>query len=402
MKGKKSLLYLGFFLVCLLNGCTWTWFDEDGEDSGNDYSVTVSPSSVTLARGASQQFSAEVSNKGYSPDFTWSIEGSHAAGTTISQGAIRGGILTIAGNETAKSFKVKASADIYTEELKPVTVSGTAAVTIAGGDTYSVTVSPSSLTLARGASQQFSAQASGSSSPSFTWSIEGSHAAGTTVSQTGLLTVAGNESARSFKVKASTSDSVSGTAAVTIIAVEIPRDIKVISPESAAIGLSWSAVNNAASYKVYRSTNGTTYSLLTTSISPSCADTTVTAGSSYYYGVSAVVNGQESERSAPAFGFAAAHLSLPDLPYQENLQAGAGRCFRLGVTAGKSYTITWRNLSGGNAGIRCTVWQNNGTQIFASNDAASSKKITASGTGFITVEVRNSSSNSLDYQIDYD
>jgi hypothetical protein len=402
-------LYLGFILTVaflLFNGCSG--FDQ--YDDGNRYSVMVSPSSITLTPGTSQQFSAGVSNYGYSPSFTWSIEGSHATGTTIYQG----GILMVAGNETAKSFKIKASANIYTTEGESVTVSGTAAVTIAAVDTYSVTVSPSSVTLVQGTSRQFSASASNgsnsyssSSYPSyFTWSIEGTHASGTTISQSGLLAVAANESAKTFTLKATfnlSGSTVSGTAAVTITAVEIPKDLKVTSPGSAAISLSWSTVNNAASYKVYRSTDGTTYSLLASSTSVSYNDTTVTAGSSYYYAVSAVVNGQESERSAPAFGFAANHFALPDLPHQENLQAGAAHYFRLAVTAGKSYTITWRNLSGGNANGRCTVWQNDGAQVFTSNTSPSTRTFTASVTGFITVEVQNSSSsNSLNYQIDYD
>lgn len=55
------------------------------------------------------------------------------------------------------------------------------------------------------------------------------------------------------------------------------------------IGLNWTAVSGASSYKVYRGTISGTYTELATGItSAAYLDTTVTNGSTYYYVVKAL------------------------------------------------------------------------------------------------------------------
>jgi fibronectin type 3 domain-containing protein len=92
---------------------------------------------------------------------------------------------------------------------------------------------------------------------------------------------------------------------------EIPSNLKITQPGKTGLSLSWGAVANAEKYKVYRSTNGTDYSYLGEAASVTYQDTAVAAGSSYYYAVSAVVNGLETGKSVPVFGFAEAHFALP-------------------------------------------------------------------------------------------
>jgi hypothetical protein len=229
-----------------------------------------------------------------------------------------------------------------------------------------------------------------------------------------LLSVAGNESAGTLTVRAawsSSGETASGTAAVTIatIEAEIPSNLTVVlSPDKTGLELSWYTVKNAASYKVYRSTNGIYYSYLADTAFASYRDTSVTAGSSCYYAVSAVVNGQETQKSAAAFGFVTPHFRLPahSDSYPINLPAGSKHYYRLAVSAGQSYTITWQDGNGKDAGyyIQCTAWQNDGTAIFTnvSSGYTSPKIFTAAAAGYVTVEVRNtSSSTSYDYQIYY-
>jgi fibronectin type 3 domain-containing protein len=277
-----------------------------------------------------------------------------------------------------------------------------------GDSSVSVTVNPSSVTLAKGTTQQFSATVANSYSQSVTWSVEGNLSTATIISRDGLLSVGGDENARSLTVKAtysSYSGTASGAATVTIATeAEIPSNLKITRPGKTGIPLSWGAVNNAANYKVYRSTNGKDYSYLGDTSSASYSDMAVSPGSSYYYAVSAVVNGLETGRSAVAFGFAEEYFALPVFAGSRLVPSTAGQkhYYRFPVTSGESYTITWENGSSQNADwyIRCAAWQNDGTAIFtnATNGYTSSKVFTAATAGFITVEVSNvHGSARLDY-----
>jgi hypothetical protein len=265
-------------------------------------------------------------------------------------------------------------------------------------DDSKVTVSPSSVTLAKGTSQQFTAEESGSSYSSFSWSLEGDHATGTTISSEGLLTVDGNENARSFKVKAALryDSDTSGTAQVTIAAEgELPSNTRITRPGKTSIGLTWSPVENAGSYKVYRSANGKDYSHLADIAEASYSDTAIAAGSSYYYRVSAVVKGSETGKSSPAFSFAEEYFALPVFSGRRlvPLTGGQKHYYRFPVTAGQSYTVTWEDGSSKNADyyVRCSAWQNDGTEIFSNAYYGydSPKVFTATVTGHVIVEVQN-------------
>jgi len=130
--------------------------------------VTVSPASVTLASGESQDFSATVEGTNSPPTtVTWTVEGG-ASGTSISTT----GRLSVAANETAASLTVRATSTFDT------TMSGTATVTVAAppaATVTGVTISPASVTLASGESQDFSATVEGTNSPTTTVTWTGGH-----------------------------------------------------------------------------------------------------------------------------------------------------------------------------------------------------------------------------------
>lgn len=83
-----------------------------------------------------------------------------------------------------------------------------------------VDVSPSKITLATGGSCQFKAVASGNTDLvyAYRWSVAGNNSGGTKISDDGLLTIAGDETAATVTVIATTTipDSAKGTAIVTI------------------------------------------------------------------------------------------------------------------------------------------------------------------------------------------
>jgi hypothetical protein len=89
-----------------------------------------------------------------------------------------------------------------------------------------------------------------------------------------------------------------------------------------------------------------------------------------------------------------------------SLPGNAKHYYRLAVSAGQSYTITWENGSSGNADsyVRCSAWQNDGTAIFTGEryGYTSPKVFTAAMSGYVTVEIANASgSTSYDYQVYY-
>jgi hypothetical protein len=117
MDTKGRFFYFGTcLLLCVLLGACELLFGDitntgsDDDDNGKT-TVTVSLASVTLAKGTTQQFSAQMSDSS-STNFTWSIEGDHAPETTIS----REGLLSVAANETARTFSVKAK-EYWSDEV---------------------------------------------------------------------------------------------------------------------------------------------------------------------------------------------------------------------------------------------------------------------------------------------
>ena len=99
--------------------------------------------------------------------------------------------------------------------LNGYTLTGTVTVsaTVTG-----VTVDPATATVEKGSTRQFNATVNGATSMAVTWAVTGNSSAGTTISATGLLTVAADETAATLTVTAtSTADNTkSGTAIVTV------------------------------------------------------------------------------------------------------------------------------------------------------------------------------------------
>lgn len=128
---------------------------------GSSFGVSVSPSSVSLFGGGTQQFTANVTG---------------TTNTSVNWSAT-GGTVSYMGYYTAPSltgtYKVTATS------AADSTKSASAVVTVKAP--VSVAISPTSASLSAGASQQFTANVSGTSNTAVTWS-----ASGGTISSTGL------------------------------------------------------------------------------------------------------------------------------------------------------------------------------------------------------------------------
>ena len=173
--------------------------------------VSVNPFSATVPLGGTQQFSAIVANSSNN-SVTWSLSGSGTAGSSISGS----GLLTIASSgDTPASFSVVATSQADT------TKSGTSAVTI---PVVGVGVSPPSAAVPLGGTQQFTASVTNSSDTAVTWTLNGTGATGSSISQSGMLTVAASAATPvNFSVVAtSQADATqSGSSAATIPAVAV-------------------------------------------------------------------------------------------------------------------------------------------------------------------------------------
>jgi len=205
MKTRKLFGAL-LILVCLiLVGCAPATKPDPTVDN-----VVISPSSVSVARGTTQQFSAVVNGTNSpSQGVTWTVTGG-GAGTTINSG----GLLTVASGEPANILTIKATSTQDTNHF------GTAEANITGAIVTSVVISPKNVNVATGTTQQFSATISGSGNPpqSFSWSVSSNNASGTSISSSGLLTVASSETSTTLIVTVTSTydNSKIDTATVTV------------------------------------------------------------------------------------------------------------------------------------------------------------------------------------------
>ncbi len=184
-------------------------------------SVEVDPKTAAVNKGESKEFKAVVKGKGnVTPDqgveWTVAAEGQ----TSLKEGTeIVGGKLTVAQDETATKLIVTATSTANKSK------SGTAEVTVTDpskpSEVTGVTVTPKTADVNKGEKKTFTAEVEGTNLPDtakgVTWSVEGSTKS--TISETGELTVAADETEKTLTVKATskTNDKVSGTATVNVL-----------------------------------------------------------------------------------------------------------------------------------------------------------------------------------------
>ncbi len=155
--------------------------------------VTISPTSATLQPGQTRQFTPTVTGSA-DTSVAWTATG----GTVSSSG------LFTAGSTAGSNFKVTATSNA------DATKSASANITIqAPPPTISVTVSPISVTLQPGQTQQYSATVTGSANTNVTWS-----ATGGTISASGLYTA--GQTTGNFSVTATSAADTSKSATVSV------------------------------------------------------------------------------------------------------------------------------------------------------------------------------------------
>src|SRR5437870_3372823 len=150
-------------------------------------SVTISPTSATVADGGTQQFSAVVQNTSNTA-VTWQVNGVTGGNATV-------GTISSSGLYTAPGVVPNpATVTVTAVSQADATKSAAAQVTITATTTVSVTISPTSATVAAGGTQQFSAVVQNTSNTAVTWQVNGVTGGNATVgaiSSSGLYTAPG-------------------------------------------------------------------------------------------------------------------------------------------------------------------------------------------------------------------
>ncbi len=160
---KQLALAIVIVLAALATGC-----------GGGSLSVSISPTTATVPPGATQQFTAKVSNSSDST-VTWqvnSIVGGNSTDGTISTSGLYTAPTTIPGSG-AVTITAVPTAD--------TTKSATATVTIANA----VSISPNNVLVAVNATQQFTALVTFSTNTAVTWQVNGVAGGNSTVGTIG-------------------------------------------------------------------------------------------------------------------------------------------------------------------------------------------------------------------------
>jgi len=198
----RRLLVLALFLPAF--GCSGALKSPPPSNTSGTITVKLSQTSVTVSAGAQQQFTAAVTGTGNTA-VTWSVDS--VAGGNSSVGTINASGLYTAPTQSG-THVVTATSVVDT------TKSASATVTVTG----LVSISPPTLTINTGATEQFSATVQGQSSPQVAWSVDGvtgGNSSVGTITSNGLYT-APSQSGTHTVVATSANPSASASAPITV------------------------------------------------------------------------------------------------------------------------------------------------------------------------------------------
>lgn len=293
-----------------------------GGGGGQALSVVLTPTSATLLSGASLQFAATVTGS------------SNAAVVWTASG----GTITTGGLYTAPSavgtYQVAAISQADPSQ------SATAAVTVAGGQPITVTVSPSSVTLPAGGQQAFAASLTGTSETAVTWT-----ASSGSITADGVYTAPSEAGAAQVTATSQADPSKSASATVTITAaasgggeaVRVAVSPSSVTVETGARQQFTATVTGTANTAVgWTATGGsiTTAGLYT---APSAAGT---------YQITATSEADPGQSAAAVITVVAPVVKVAISPLSVTLQAGAQQAFTATVTGTANTLVTWAATGG--------------------------------------------------------
>ncbi len=183
-------------------------------------SVSVSPHTVSLHPGQSQQFTAAVSGVN-NPSVVWTASGGTINSTGLYTAPSSAGTYTVTAKASASGTGSSSSSAVVTVAQTTPTPPPTAAT---------ITISPTAASLQTGQKQQFSATVSGTTNTAVTWS-----ASAGTITSSGMYTAP--STAGTYTIKAvSAADSTKSASAMAIVSAPQSATTVTLSPTNTSIG----------------------------------------------------------------------------------------------------------------------------------------------------------------------
>lgn len=342
---RNHLLRLSLILACALLASVTS--------ASAAVSVTVSPTSVSVAPGSKQQqFTAQVTGS-TNTAVTWSVSGLGCRGSSC-------GVITTTGLYSApSSTPIPNIVTVTATSQADPTKSASAQVTLLTA--IQVSISPTSKQLVTGAQQQFTATVTGSNAFAVNWSISGDGCAGSacgTIDGTGLYTApAAVPNPATVTVTATSQADVSKSASA-IVTILSPIAVSV-SPSSAKVVTGAKQVFTA---KVTGTANtAVTWSVSGAGCSGAACGTITTAGA--YTAPASVPNPAtvtvtatsqaDASKSASANVTIILAVAVSVSPSSANVTVGAQQQFKATVTGTANQAVTWTISSAGCSGAAC-------------------------------------------------
>lgn len=258
--------------------------------------IAISPSSVTLAPGERQQFTATLTPSNADQSVTWTATN---------------GTITSAGVFTANNVTTATTATVTATSVEDTTKTATVSVSIAAPASIVVLVNPPGITLNQGQTQQFTASVAGITNQNVTWSFLGTHVG--TLSAGGLYTAPATVTVQSSDTVVATSVGYPASTNQANITISLSGLTVAITPGSASLGpgetqqftasvtpstvnqhVTWSAsLGTITAAGLFTAPNVTTTTLVTiraTSVANTSASTSVQISISAAVNITVLVN----------------------------------------------------------------------------------------------------------------
>src|SRR5579864_1887451 len=222
MVATDSAFCKGFFLLALLApsiGCAVSKKNPPSTNSTGPVTIQLTPTSLTLGPGAQQQFTAAVAGSD-NVNVTWSVDSSGVGSSSTG---------TITGTGLYTAPQLSGTHSVTATSVADTTKSATATVTVQG----MVSISPTTVGLNLGATQQFSVTVQGQSNPVVTWSVDGINGGNSsvgTINAQGLYTAPSQIGNHTIAANGTTAGSGAAAAAVTVLSLSISPAGTLLAP----------------------------------------------------------------------------------------------------------------------------------------------------------------------------
>lgn len=296
-----------------------------------DVSVVVSPSTASIATGATLQLRASVTGAA-DTQVTWSVTGGAAGGSVTA-----GGLYTAPA--TAGSYTVVATSVADPTASDSATITVTAPVPV-----VTISIKPTAATIQTGGSRTFTATVKGTTNTAVTWGVVGGAANGT-VTSAGVYTAP--STAGKFTVVATSVADTTKSAAATVTVTTAATVAVSINPPYASVAPSGTATFTA-------SVTGTANTAVTWSVAGGAINGSITSAGVYkapstvgtYTVVATSVADASRSASATVYVSVPGTVSITVQPPTMVVKAGGVAAFTAVLSGTGNATVAW-SVTGG-------------------------------------------------------